>query len=283
MTASPSSDNAVASGQRLQTRTVDVAGQRLEVAELPGSADQAPLVFLHEGLGCVALWRGFPARLADATGRRVVVYSRAGYGASDRAELPRQVDYMHREALQVLPAVLDALQVQRPILIGHSDGGSIALIHAGGSGRPVAGLVLLAPHVFVEERTLAGIRAARRAYLDGDLASRLARYHADVDHAFWGWNDIWLSPPFAHWNIESYLPSVSAPALVVQGFDDPYGSSAQVDAIVGASGAAVQTCLLHHCGHSPHLEQADDTTEVVLSWLSQLGGPAADGPARRTC
>ncbi len=281
MTASPSPDNAVASGQRLQTRTVEVAGQRLEVAELSGSADQAPLVLLHEGLGCVALWRGFPARLADATGRRVVVYSRAGYGASDPAARPRQVDYMHREALQVLPAVLDALEVQRPILVGHSDGGSIALIYAGGSGRPVAGLVLLAPHVFVEQRTLAGIRAARQAYLHGDLAPRLARYHTDVDNAFWGWNDVWLSPPFADWNIESYLPAVSAPALVIQGFDDPYGSSAQVDAIAGASGAPVQTCLLHNCGHSPHLEQADDTTEAVLSWLDQLGESAAIGPGHR--
>jgi pimeloyl-ACP methyl ester carboxylesterase len=269
---------------RLGIRAVQVGPRRLEVAEVPGREDQAPLVFLHEGLGCVALWRSFPQRLASATGRRAIVYSRAGYGSSDPATLPRPVRYMHDEALDVLPAVLDALDVTCPVLVGHSDGGSIALIHAGGSGRAVGGLVLLAPHVFVEPRTLDGIRAARRAYLEGDLAARLGRYHAHPDNAFWGWNDVWLSPQFVDWNIEAYLPAVSAPALVVQGVDDPYGSLAQVDAIARGSGAPVRAHVLDRCGHSPHLEHPDETARAVLSWLEAQAGSSPtprERPSRR--
>lgn len=248
---------------------LEVAGRRLEVADLAGTeAAGPPLVLLHEGLGCVRLWRDWPQRLAAATGRRVIAYSRAGYGASDPVDLPRPLRYMHHEALAVLPPLLERLEVDRPVLVGHSDGASIALIHAGSAGRPVAGLVLLAPHVFVEERTLAGIRAARRAYLDDDLRPRLARYHDDVDNAFWGWNDAWLDPAFAAWNIEDVLARLPSPCLVVQGADDPYGTPAQIEAIRRGSGAGVESHLLAGCGHAPHAERPEETSALVLGWLA---------------
>jgi pimeloyl-ACP methyl ester carboxylesterase len=239
----------------------------IETLAIPGREDRAPLVFLHEGLGCVELWRSFPERLADATGRAAFVYSRAGYGQSGPASLPRSPAYMHDEALAVLPGVLDDADIERPVLIGHSDGASIALVHAAAAGRPVSGLVLMAPHVFVEERTLAGIRDARRSYLEGDLRARLARYHADVDNAFWGWNDVWLSDQFRDWNIERYLGAVTAPSLVIQGDDDPYGTLAQLDSIAAGSGGPVETRVFAGCGHAPHLEWPDTTLDVVTSWL----------------
>lgn len=248
---------------------LDVDGRCLEVVDIPAAGSPAPpLVFLHEGLGSARLWKSFPERLAAATGRRAVLYSRAGYGGSDPAPLPRTERYMHDEALEVLPALLERLDIERPVLVGHSDGASIALIHAGGADRPVAGLVLLAPHVFVEERSLSGIRAARRAYVEGDLRARLARYHADVDTAFWGWNDVWLSETFATWNIEEYLPGIPWPSLVIQAEDDPYGTLAQVETITRRSGGPVGTRILAQCGHAPHVERPEETLEAVRSWLS---------------
>ena len=170
------------------------------------AADGPALVLLHEGLGSLDLWRRFPGVLASLTGRMVLVWSRYGYGRSAVVAEPRAVSYMHEEALGVLPHLLDRLGIERPALVGHSDGASIALIHAGAGIRPVAGVVALAPHVMVEERSLAGIRAARHEYLHGDLPARLARYHTDPDATFWGWNDVWLSEPFRAWSIEAYLP-----------------------------------------------------------------------------
>jgi len=255
---------------------VTVAGRRLEVVDRPGDPERSALVFLHEGLGSVGLWRTFPARVADVTGRRAVLYSRAGYGASDPADLPRPDRYMHDEALCVLPAVLEHLEVRRPLLVGHSDGASIALIHAG-SGRPVEGLVLIAPHAFVEERSLQGIRAAREAYLGGDLRERLARHHTDVDNAFWGWNDVWLSEPFRRWNIEEYLPRVQAPVLVVQGDADEYGTERQVEAIVSWAGGPVSVCIVPGAGHGPHLEDPRTVLDAVTTWIAGL--PASGGPS----
>jgi len=195
---------------------LDVRGVRLEFERIESLASQAPtIVMLHEGLGSIALWRDFPARLAAASGSTVVLYSRRGYGRSAPLAGARLVDYMHEEALQTLPALLDALEIERPVLFGHSDGASIALIYAGASGRAVSGVVAMAPHVFVEDLSIAGIAAAREAYLRTDLRERLARYHMDVDGAFWGWNDIWLNPAFRAWNIEHLLPNIHCPILAI--------------------------------------------------------------------
>ncbi|HZD65998.1 MAG TPA: alpha/beta hydrolase, partial [Acidimicrobiales bacterium] len=211
---------------------VEVGGRRVEVEDRPGTAVGAPpLVLLHEGLGCVALWRDLPERLAGATGSRVVTWSRYGHGGSEVLEGHREPGYMHDEALLALPELRDTLGVGRPVLVGHSDGTSIALIHAGARRWPVAGVVLLAPHVFVEEACLAGIAGARRSYRDTDLRQRLARYHRDPDATFYGWADVWLSEAFTAWNVEDSLAGVDCPVLVVQGTEDPYGTLAQVDAV----------------------------------------------------
>ena len=231
----------------------------LETVSL-GPASRTRLVFLHEGLGCVALWRDFPARLSAACGLGAFVYSRAGYGKSPRTQLPRPVTYMHEEAA-LLPALLRAHGIALPdaILFGHSDGASIALLCA--AAHPVRGLVLEAPHVFTEEAGLASIERAREAYEHGDLRARLARHHADVDAAFWGWNGPWLDPEFRSWNIEGALPAVRAPMLVIQGAQDEYGTLAQVRAIERQAGGSVETLVLEGCGHAPHKDCAGAVVE----------------------
>jgi pimeloyl-ACP methyl ester carboxylesterase len=245
---------------------VNIANHQLEYAWFGPRPDAAPtLVFLHEGLGCVELWKDFPERVRAATGCGVLVFSRAGYGKSDPVTLPRPVTFMHHEALIVLPQVLDAFAVRQAILIGHSDGGSIALIHAGGVGDPrVKALILLAPHVFVEEPGLESIRQIGKEYRHGNLRQRLERYHgANVDCAFNGWNDVWLNPEFRSWNIEEYLPQINVPILLVQGEDDQYGTAAQVKAIATKSASEVHTVMLKDCGHSPHLEQPEATLAAI--------------------
>jgi pimeloyl-ACP methyl ester carboxylesterase len=254
-----------------------VAGHRLEAVRLGPPPDLAPtLVFLHEGLGSVSAWRDFPQRLVDATGLGALVFSRWGYGKSDPVTLPRPLRYMHDEALSALPEVLDAAGVRDAVLVGHSDGASIALVFAG-SGLPAAArvraLVLEAPHVFVEDISIASIAAAADTYRTGDLRARLARHHADVDGAFWGWNRAWLDPGFRSWNIEEYLPRVRVPSLVVQGEDDPYGTLAQVSAIEQKSGGPVERLVLARCGHTPHRDQPDATIGAVARFVrSQLTG-----------
>jgi pimeloyl-ACP methyl ester carboxylesterase len=235
---------------------VDVAGQRLEIAWVGDPAASRTVVMLHEGLGSVSLWRDFPERLAQATGSRVLVYSRSGYGRSDVLAGPRAVDYMHDEALESLPELLDRLDVRRPLLFGHSDGGSIALIHAAVSEREVAGIVALAPHVKVEDISVRSIRQARVAYESTDLRQKLARHHADVHATFFGWNDIWLDPAFRAWNIEDLLPRVMCPVLAIQGVDDEYGTMEQIDSIA-RSVPRVQLLKLADCRHSPHRDQPD--------------------------
>jgi pimeloyl-ACP methyl ester carboxylesterase len=235
--------------------------------------DQAPtLVFLHEGLGCVAMWKGFPAQVAAATGYGALVYSRAGYGSSDPCELPRPVRFMHDEALNTLPQVLDALEIRDAILIGHSDGGSIALIHAGGiRDARVKGLILLAPHVFVEDLGLDSIRRIRDDFRNGDLRQRLQRYHGkNTDTAFWGWNDVWLNPDFRSWSIEEYLPRISVPVLLIQGDDDQYGTRAQIEAIERGVVGPSQKLLLENCGHSPHLDQFEQTLAAINTFVRSL-------------
>ncbi|MGH8714071.1 MAG: alpha/beta fold hydrolase [Casimicrobiaceae bacterium] len=229
-----------------------------------------PLVFLHEGLGSVALWKDFPARLARATGCAALVYSRPGYGRSTAATLPRRPDYMHVEASTVLPALLDHLGIDDPVLIGHSDGASIALLHAGSGSRPVRAIVALAPHVFVEEISLTSIAQARRTFETTDLRAKLARHHADADAAFRGWNDIWLAPAFRDWNIEACLPGVRCPLLLIQGRDDEYGTPSQLDAIERQVGGSVARIELAACRHSPHRDQPEATLAAIAGFVATL-------------
>jgi pimeloyl-ACP methyl ester carboxylesterase len=251
-----------------RARFVDVAGHRLECVRIGGAKSAPTLVFLHEGLGSVALWKDFPARVADATGSPALVYSRAGYGRSSPAALPRAPDYMHVEALTVLPALLDRLGIVDPVLVGHSDGASIALLHAGSGKRPVRALVALAPHVFVEDMSIASIAEARRQYETTDLREKLARRHADPDAAFRGWNDIWLAPAFRSWNIEACLPGVRCPLLLIQGRDDEYGSAAQLDAIERQVGGKVARIELADCRHSPHRDQPETTLAAIADFVA---------------
>ena len=256
---------------------VTVTGGRLEYRWLPPQCEHLPtLVLLHEGLGCVTLWKDFPDRLARITGCGVFVYSRFGYGRSDPATLPRPLTYMHEEGLTVLPELLEVLGFDRVILVGHSDGASISLIHAGGTpAERVLGLVLMAPHVFNEPCCVASIEAARRAYEDGDLRERLSLYHAHVDVAFRGWNQAWLDPGFLDWNLESYLPGIAVPTLVIQGQQDEYGSERQVTTIQDACNAPVQLELLDDCRHSPHRDQPDVTLDLVGRLVASISRSCA--------
>ncbi len=235
----------------------------------PERADAPLVVFLHEGLGSIAMWKDFPARLCEAGDFRGLVFSRPGYGGSTpRAEDETwDVDFMHRQATEVLPPFFAALGiVEPPWLFGHSDGGSIALLYAARFPERVAGLVVLAPHIFVEDVTVANIELARRAYLETDLRDKLARYHDDVDSAFWGWNRIWLHPPFRDWNIEAELSAVRCPVLAVQGLDDEYGSLRQIR---GIAERVPGTTLLEvpECGHSPHRDQPETVIVAAVSFI----------------
>ena len=252
---------------------VVVQGRKLEVQRIPGSAHT--LVFLHEGLGSVAMWRDFPLKAAHATGCSAVVYSRYGYGQSDVLREARRVDYMHAEALEVLPELLRVLEVPDPVLVGHSDGGSIALIYA--SAHPkVKGLVVMAPHVFVEDISVKSIAEARTAFETTDLAQKLGRHHADPAKTFWGWNDIWLHPDFRRWNIEEVLPRIRCPMLAIQGFDDEYGTMAQLDAIARQTGGPIELLRLTACKHSPHRDQPDAVLQAFH--LTQEQVEEANGP-----
>lgn len=250
------------------------AAHRLEFQWFdPPAATRRPdapvIVLLHEGLGALSMWKGFPSRIAEATGCRTLAYSRYGYGKSDHLQRPRTVDYMHFEALTVLPALLHQLGIDAPILLGHSDGGSIALIHAGAAQWPVRALILLAPHVFVEDITVASITQAKVAYQTTDLPSRLARYHDDADNTFYGWNDIWLNPEFRHWNIEAYLANIACPVLAIQGQNDEYGTMAQLDRIARQI-PAVEMLKLAHCRHSPHRDQPIAVDEAITDFVARL-------------
>lgn len=249
---------------------VEVAGQSLEYARLGADRPGPTLVFLHEGLGSVSMWKDFPQRVAAVTALPALIYSRAGYGRSTSLSTARGPSYMHDEALVTLPALLEALALRDTILVGHSDGASIALIHAGARIRPVRALVALAPHVFVEELSIASIGEARLAYENTDLRLRLARHHADVEGAFRGWNDVWLSPAFRHWNIELSLTGIECPLLLIQGRDDEYGTMAQLDAIERHVSGPVERAELADCGHSPHRDQPQATLAAIADFISAL-------------
>jgi len=240
---------------------------RLEVLDIAGDAGLPALVLLHEGLGSVRLWRGFPSALADATGARVVAFSRFGHGASDRPPQPRTPRFMHEEALEVLPALLTAMDLPEPILVGHSDGASIALIHA--SRHPVRAVVAMAPHVFVEEMCLVEIRAAKRTYEAEGLRERMARHHDDPDTAFYGWNDVWLHPDFPRWDIRDVLPEIACPMLLIQGMQDQYGTLAQLDAVEASAAGPVER-LHPDCHHAPHLEAPEETLAAITAFVRSL-------------
>jgi pimeloyl-ACP methyl ester carboxylesterase len=247
---------------------------RVETAWVgPEAPDRPLIVLLHEGLGSLAMWRDFPARLCAALGCRGLVYSRPGYGRSTPrpADETWAPDYLQRQALELLPALLDALGVRRPcVLFGHSDGGSIALIHAARFPGRVAAAVVLAPHIFVEPVALAGIRATRAGYLaTAELRQRLARYHDDVDSAFFGWNDAWLAPAFAAWNIEALLADIRCPVLAIQGHEDEYGTMAQIDGIA-ARVPGTTLLKLTDCGHVPHRDRPDAVIEATRALLAGL-------------
>lgn len=248
---------------------------RIEYQWIAPARGSAPLlVFLHEGLGSLSMWRDFPERLCDAAGCRGLLYSRPGYGRST----PRlageawDVDFMHRQAHEVLPALLEALEhdaQQEPIwLLGHSDGGSIALLYAAQHPQQVAGVTVLAPHILVEDISIASIEQARDAYQSTDLRERLSRYHDDPDSAFWGWNDIWLNPTFRNWSIENEIASIDCPLLAVQGHDDPYGTMEQIR---GIARRLPQTELLElpACGHSPHRDQPGPLISAVTDFIER--------------
>jgi pimeloyl-ACP methyl ester carboxylesterase len=244
---------------------VRVGGRAVEMQDLPGDPDRPALVFLHEGLGSVGLWRGFPAGVAQDTGRRTVAFSRFGHGASDPPPAPRTPRFFHEEALDVLPELLGTLGIERPVLVGHSDGATIALIHA--AHHPVAGVVAMAPHVFVEDMCLVAIRGAREAFADGGLRERMARHHRDPAAAFHGWCDVWLDPGFPRWSVEDELPAITAPALLVQGAQDEYGTLEQLDRIERAVAGPVRRLVVEG-GHSPHLAQPAQVRAAVAEFVS---------------
>jgi pimeloyl-ACP methyl ester carboxylesterase len=259
---------ATSAGHRI---TCNVQGHSLEVLRISAQVANAPeLVFLHEGLGSVSHWKDFPARVAAATECGVTVYSRYGSGNSDLLREARAVSYMHDEALVALPELLSQLGIDNPILVGHSDGASIALIYAGSHVR-VRGLVVLAPHVFVEDLSVASIAEAKLKFETTSLRDKLGRHHRDAGRTFWGWNDIWLDPQFRRWNIEEYLPPITCPILAVQGLDDEYGTMAQVEAIRRQSGGPVEVLALAECRHSPQRFQPEATLAAIAKFVRDLG------------
>ena len=253
---------------------VQVNGVKLEVARIAGArgSELAPIIFLHEGLGSVAMWRNWPAQACEATGRAGIAFSRRGYGASGAVPDVRgagrlKPDYMHNEALNVLPELLATLDIHQPVLLGHSDGGTIALLHA--ASHPVTACIVMAPHVIVEDVSIASIEQARNAYERGDLRDRLEKFHADVDGAFWQWNDIWLNPAFREFDIRPECRRITAPVLAIQGIDDPYGTLRQIDEIAPTAGPFTKE-VLAACGHSPHRDQPARTIELVARFLATL-------------
>jgi len=247
----------------------------LETAWWGHPKDGAPtLVLLHEGLGCVELWRDVPELLAERTGCSVFAYSRFGYGRSDSTSLPRPLDYMQIEATEILPRVLHEAGISRAILIGHSDGGSIAAVYGGAhaGSELLLGVVTIAAHFFVEDVNIRSIEQIRRDYETTDLRSRLARYHDDVDVAFYGWNGAWLDPGFRAFDITSFLPRITVPVLGLQGEQDPYGTDEQLRVLAARVKAPCRTALIANARHAPHLEAKDTTLNAITTFIADLPG-----------
>ena len=246
----------------------EVAGERLELLRIAPERRRTGLVFLHEGLGSVAGWRAFPRTLCDRLQAPGLVYSRRGYGRSTPLGRPRGADYLHREAWDVLPALLEQLGIEAPLLVGHSDGGSIALLYA--ARYAPRAIAIMAPHVFVEDVTIEGIRTARVAWTQGKLRAPMARVHDDPDGAFFGWNDGWLDPAFRDWNIEAELPKIRCPVLAIQGYDDQYGTMAQLDRIAAGVRSPCRLLKLAECGHTPQRDQPAHVMDAVAELYSKV-------------
>ena len=254
------------------TGALSIDGAELEYRMIGPAPDAAPtIVMLHEGLGSVGLWGDFPDRLQAATGMGVFAYSRSGYGASSPVKLPRPVDYMHREALEVLPKVLEAVGFRRGLLVGHSDGASIATIYTGGiQDHRIRGLVLMAPHFIVEDISVRSIAEIKTAYEQGELKAKLARWHRNVDNAFHGWNGAWLDPAFRDWDISEYLAYIRVPVAIVQGANDQYGTIRQIEIAREACYCPVDISLIAGAGHSPHREAAETTLATIADFADRI-------------
>jgi pimeloyl-ACP methyl ester carboxylesterase len=254
------------------TDFLSIGASDLEYRMIGPVPDAAPtIVMLHEGLGSAGLWGDFPDQLQAATGAGVLVYSRAGYGASSPVALPRPLDYMHIEALEVLPKLLEAIGFRRGLLVGHSDGASIAAIYAGGSGdHRIRGLALIAPHFVVEDISVASIAEIKRAYQTTDLRTKLARWHKDVDNAFDGWNDAWLDPKFRNWDISEYLAYIRVPVAIVQGAADQYGTIRQIEIAQEECYCPVDVTMIPGAGHSPHREAPGATLDVIAEFAERI-------------
>jgi pimeloyl-ACP methyl ester carboxylesterase len=248
----------------------DVRGARIECGWIRPVAPRGPtIVFLHEGLGSIAMWKDFPSRVADATSCNAFLYSRRGHGHSEPLAAPHRLDFMHDEALAVLPELLDRMDIESPVLFGHSTGASIALIHAGDSGRSVAGVIAMAPHVIVEDLTLRSIAAGREAYLTNDLPEKLGRHHRDADAVFTSWTEIWLDPEFRAWNIEACVSRIQCPILAIQGEDDEYGTMDQVERIARLA-RDVELLKLSDCRHAPHRDQPETVVDAVVRFVDRI-------------
>lgn len=253
-------------------RSLDELGLEHRLIGAPPSSSPT-FIMLHEGLGSIDTWGEFPRLIHERTGASVFVYSRAGYGASPRTDTSLPLDYIHHHASEVLPGILDAIGFKEGILLGHSDGASMAAAYAGATNDPrVRGLVLMAPHFCVEPETLAEIRNAREAFLNRNLRDRLARYHADVDVAFWGWNDVWLDPRFAEFNLRKELGTIRAPMLIIRGDDDHYGTHRQVRLAQELCRCPLEVLLMPSCGHLPHREKPEETLDAVARFAARVFG-----------
>lgn len=246
---------------------IEVAGHRLHYRLIEPQLEATPLVFLHEGLGSIDQWRDFPEEVVERSGHPALVFSRYGYGWSDPLTEPRAINYMHVEAAEVLPILVARLLSRPPILIGHSDGASIAIIYAG-SGHPTAGLVLLAPHVFTEAEGLSSIEAVRASFPGSEMSEKMSKYHADPKATFYGWADVWLRPEFRIWNLEEYLPEIGCPVLLIQCDEDEYGSLRQLDAIERRVGGPIERLMVSGSGHSPHLIDPEAVTAATVRFVA---------------
>jgi len=261
---------------------INIGGMVLEYRFFgPPPAHSPTIVMLHEGLGSIKTWGDFPRRLSERTGAGIFVYSRAGYGASPPFGRGLPIDYIKRHALDVLPKILEAIGFRRGMLLGHSDGASMAAAYAGNSDDPrIIGLVLIAPHFIVEPETLAEIRKARQAYEARDLRQRLARYHNYVDVAFWGWNEVWLEPDFAAFNLRAELAKIRIPMLVIRGDDDRYGTHRQIAVAKEQCGCLLDTLIIPNCGHVPHRERPEQTLDTIAGFYEKFAQAERGEPAR---
>ncbi len=251
---------------------IDVNGMRLEAqCHGPAPGEKDTIVLLHEGLGSIDLWRNFPEKLVEQTGMGVFAYARQGYGRSDLRTFKRPVDFMRFEALEVLPGVLDVIGFEKGLFVGHSDGASIAAIYVGNvHDDRLRGAALMAPHFFIEEKTLVSIREAQRIFETTGLKQKMAKYHRDPDHTFYGWSNAWLDPEFANWNIEDALPGIKIPILAIQGKDDQYGTAAQLTVIGDNIGNLAELHFLNDCQHIPYLEQPEKTLALISAFAARL-------------